>query len=629
MFGQFEDQGTSHYYTYPQTPPEELKGWKSVMTDPRNELTPRINQCYVTWCTATDWWVAKLIKNPHDARGGFAMVSVCLGPNRPANGYKAAMALDQFVDVFIVQKKWSDEEASRMIMNYEPDFNLVPCAPKRFADPSTSLNAAYRTYSSSSELEECLTFLPQNGYEKFSRIYFVPKEDAMGMPVECLDSILPIKRIYAISYPEGCTSVPFRSEIMEGETMTIVYSKDGMGSVEKRIKCGENSDYAFVQGKELVVRSAKEVGIRFNKTFEVKCVDKDGRSISPIRVENYTRQYTSVVIDGNKVSVPEDFSEEIVLEIRDLNNNYTVRRESFVPAKQIGSQINVTMEKKEYTVCFRLNGQEYPSTETISANSEQYRTISRDYDCESYSDSKKLVVKVHRKSTSANTSTSSSYDEPEGFLQKYWKILIHIPALLIMGYAVYAIIASVNGNQPWPFKAKQATVVTETTSTPPAQTISSVTETQQPAENQEVNQVDPEKIAKEQRDHDIAYLKEADVWVLDSIQSESFQVLYKRIVDGDIDYILQNNDELFKDVKVNGYWNKIVGDCKTIKGYKDDSCFKEAQLELQNASKNGVDLKAIRLGLKGVDQRKKAAMQPATPKTQESTTTGRPDSSNP
>ena len=221
VFGQFENQGTGHYYTYLPGQQEAPTGWKTVMKDPRNEVSASLGYCYATWCTSTDWWIAKLVRNPHDPKGGFAMLSICLGPNRPLDGEKAIKVLDSFAQFFIIEQHWVDADAEKALINQEQDLVLAPCVLRKFVEPTASINSAYRSFETKEQLGWYLSFLPQPGYESYSRIFFVPKEESEGMPVKCLDEKLPLKKIYTLKYPDdNCISSPMRTEIMDGEDLS-------------------------------------------------------------------------------------------------------------------------------------------------------------------------------------------------------------------------------------------------------------------------------------------------------------------------------------------------------------------------------------------------------------------------
>lgn len=331
VFGQFDDQGTDHYYTYLSSGQEAPTGWRNVMKDPRNEVASNMQQCYVTWCTTTDWWIAKMVRNPHDSRGGFAMLSICLGPKRPLDGEKAAAVLDNFAQFFIIEKHWVDADAEKALMNQEQDFVLVPCAPRKFVEPTAAINSAYRSFESKEELGWYLSFLPQSGYEAYSRIFFVPKEESQGMPsVKCLDGTQPLKKIYALKYPDdNCVSMPLMSEIMDGEDLIIVYKKAGFEPVERVITGGKNTECAFVSGLEMVIRPEKEVdGLVHNRVITIKCQDKDGNVIDRFRLKNCTSQFNDVKIndDHHQVILPENFSERVVLEVIPSDDRYETKQ---------------------------------------------------------------------------------------------------------------------------------------------------------------------------------------------------------------------------------------------------------------------------------------------------------------
>lgn len=578
VFGQFENQGTGHYYTYLPKQQEAPMGWKNVMKDPRNEVSSYLKYCYATWCTATDWWIAKMIRNPHDPKGGFAMLSICLGSNRPLEGENAIKVLDSFAQFFIIEQHWDDADAEKALINQEQDLALVPCVLHKFVEPTAAINSAFRSFETKEELGRYLSFLPQPGYEEFSRIFFVPKEESQGMPVKCIDETLPLKKIYTIHYPDDCYSPSKKTEILEGEDLDLVYTKPGLEPIEIIIKGGDaTSDYADVKDDSMYIRSGKDIGLVHNRVITIKCQDKDGKVIDRFRLNNYTRQFSVVTINGDQVILPENFSERVVLDIIPADDKYETKQEP-LELECIKDNIKiVVLEPKDYKVVFRMGTEDFETNRTMNPSTAKTRWSG--FDIEVDNAKKTIYFRAYGKPTEKrHEMIQTTVENPSIFERFPWlKYAIIALAVLLLGYGIYAGISGLALHKtPWPFEGKtevKGEVVNKTDNQEPIQ-----------QKQEEVKPIDTVEIMKM---HDIDYLvREKKLWTRDSILSTEFQALYDNISRGEVENVISQYDELFSDPnKTNDTFKLIVeGLKKLVQG--GDQIQKQASDEMKRLSKD-------------------------------------------
>lgn len=582
VFGQFDDQGTDHYYTYLPSGQEAPTGWRNVMKDPRNEVASNMQQCYVTWCTTTDWWIAKMVRNPHDSRGGFAMLSICLGPKRPLDGEKAAAVLDNFAQFFIIEKHWIDADAEKALMNQEQDFVLVPCAPRKFVEPTAAINSAYRSFESKEELGWYLSFLPQSGYEAYSRIFFVPKEESQGMPsVKCLDGTQPLKKIYALKYPDdNCVSMPLRSEIMDGEDLIIVYNKAGFEPVERVITGGKNTECAFVSGLEMVIMPEKEVkGLVHNRVITIKCQDKEGKVIDRFRLKNCTSQFNDVKInDGHhQVILPENFSERVVLEVIPSDDRYETKQVPLELGKEKDNIKIVKLELKDYKVVFRMGIEEFETNRTMNPSLAQAKWSG--FESEVDSTKKILYFRVYGKPAEKHHEQPiRTTVENQPFFERFpWLKYVIIGLLaLLLGYGIYAGISKWGFKKsPWPFRS-----VIEAPDTSDENITGDTIVMGSKEPSAEEKKIDTVALFQQ----DVEYLEKNYEWRRDNIQTKKFQELYDVIANGKINDVVQSYNTLSGEgVEVNGCLKRIVEGLIKIDKLKEN----KAVDVLKNNSKGG------------------------------------------
>ena len=590
VFGQFENQGTDHYYTFLPSG-EAPTGWKTVMKDPRNEVAANLQKCYVTWCTATDWWIAKMVRNPHDSRGGFAMLSLCIGPNRPLDGEKAAFVLDHLAQFFIIEKHWDDADAKKELINQEQNLILTPCALRKFVEPTAAINSAYRSFDTKEQLGWYLSFLPQPGYEAFSRIFFVPKNESDRMPVKCLDESLPLKKIYLLKYPDdNCVSSPMRYEIMDGEDLKIVYNKYGLKPVERIITGGKNTECALVSGTEMQIMAEKDVkGLVHDRVITIKCQDKDGNVIKRFRLNNYTRQHSVVRIKGDQVVLPENFSELAVVEVIPDDNRYETGKVNL--GKE--NTIIVKLKLKDYKVVFRMGNEVFETNRTMNPAMAKSKWSSFDSDVDN---TKKIIYfRAHGKPTE-NQQPHTPIEKPPFFP---WLKCLNICLLaLLLCYGIYAGISAWGMHKtPWPFNGNTEVKAENDNNNNGNQNL--VQPEQEEIDKQEENeQIDSAEMVQ----HDIDYLKDNDEWVRDDIKSKKYQNMFDNIVNGRYEELIAQNDSLFgENVRQNGYYKDIIKRLNILVEQGENGKLNEALTIMKNGDSDGsINIKEVQKKIKEI-----------------------------
>lgn len=587
VFGSSDSRGAEHHYSY-FTPNYSLySGWSKYVSDLREELAPGIQECYCCFCTSEGWWISKIIRNPHDLREDPIMVSICIGENRPKSGKKAVELLNGFVDFFIIQKTWNDEETEKKLLNEDQEFELVPCALVESALPTLNHKSAYRTYSSIEELSECISFLPQQGYEKYSRIFFAPKENSGGMPIECIDETIPLRRIYTLHYPEDCSSPSGKVEIMEGEELKLVYTKQGLEPFEKHIKGGETTDFAYVEGDSMYIRSGKDLGLVHNRVVEIICKDERSNRIDGFALDNYTRQNKEITIAGKKVILPEKITQEAIVRVDPADNQYEPVKVNLTDETE--SPIVLILEPKKYKVVFRMNDRTFETIETMNPSEVNAKWSDYDSDIDDYAGV--VYFRAHRiKNDSKHQFVNGDKDLPIGkrignFFKDWWlHLLIVLLTLLLLGYGIYAAISLFrNGEKPWPFGTKNE-VVYENNKGGQAPVLTEGEEKE--VGEQEVKTIDSMAFYVQQ---DIDYLvREKKLWTKDNIRTKEYQELFDNISNGRIEEVIMQYDALLGNVdKTNNTIKMIVDGLVRLRQTGNQSLLREASDEMKRLSKSG------------------------------------------
>jgi hypothetical protein len=523
------------------------------------------------------------------------MVSACIGENRPKSGKRAVELLDGFVDFFIVQKIWNDEETKKKLLCVDQDFELVPCALIESALPTVNHKSAYRTFGSVDELFDCLSFLPQQGYKDYSRIFFVPREQSSGMPIECIDETIPLRRVYTLHYPEDCSSPSGKTEIMEGEELKLVYTKQGLEPFEKYIKGGENSNFAFVEGNTMHIRSGKEIGLIHNRVIEIICKDKSDKRIYDFSLRNYTQQNNTITIQGKTVIIPENEQREIIVWVDPRDEKYDSQKVNLTGV--LVDHKDVCLETKNYNVVFKMNGRTFKTTEDTMMSPSEAKNNWDEYDCEINDLDRVVCFTVHRFSPEKKHHEKTHFVREElplgkrigNFFKDWWRLMLVIVTLLLLAYGIYAAIARFwLDKTPWPFETKTEEVEESTGNLSVVQSEA----VDEAVNEQEKNVFDSTALHIQ---NDIDYLKVNDVWTKNNIKSKKYQDLFDNIANGWYGELIAQNDSLFGEgVKQNGYYKDIIRRLNILTEQGDNKKLTQASNIMKDSYSNGsIDIENI------------------------------------
>ncbi|MBO4906208.1 MAG: hypothetical protein J5486_04105 [Bacteroidaceae bacterium] len=561
VFGQFQDKGSGHYYTYPAQPQDEATTeWKRFINDPR-ELPPTLSQpAYAIWCTSRGWWVAQVQKNGNDTRGGFAMAALFLGSNRPADGTQLVKLLSLVSAKYIDSMSWTDSTLADSVV--QPGaLSLIPCPvhPFTLGQPS-----AYRTFSSPEERDAALTFIDQKGYDAFSRIFIIPLA-AVAQPAAMQSSRMtdvtrqiPIQRVFVVQCPAGVRAN--KAQVLEHDKVQLVYSASGADDVIVEVTAGQNTPYAVYQGNTLVVQPASNARITFAKHFSVKLSAVAGGVEKDITDFTLQSSSTNVRINGNVVSFPAAMQGELSLAVTHPNFE---SREVQVKLQELanGGCVKVQTKSKGYKVAFVLDDLGVvESTKTVGKTSQEYRILTDQY--HATLNNNRLCLNVPRSRASFNDYVVY---EPSPLQRMKWPaIFALVLTCLLAVYGIYAIVRLSMDEFPYPFPMNTEQKASSSYDDSEEAVQDDVIETDN--EGSEVAGV-TETVDQQALEHDIDYMKRENAWERDSLQSKHFQNMYDVIKNGEVAVLRETNwFEGVDDGRINGFWLQVMKSINTIQG---------------------------------------------------------------
>lgn len=282
IFGQFQDKGSGHYYTYPAMPQEETVEWKRFINDPR-ELPASLSQpVYAIWCTPRGWWVAQVQHNPNDSRGGFAMASLFLGANRPTDGAQVVQVLQKVAAQYIDNMNWDDNTLAEEVTS-DGALSLEPCKVRQF---SLGQPSAFRTYGSTEELEDALTLICHKDYQAYSRVFVLPQDaDVQSLRMTDVSNSIPLR--------EDSSQLAHSQRGGDSSKFTVVFELDGVLSMEASEKISKSAPaYTLLTNQYMVRPSGHQLHVNVPRPHAT-IYDND-----PRRSEGWTWQQVAALVIG-------------------------------------------------------------------------------------------------------------------------------------------------------------------------------------------------------------------------------------------------------------------------------------------------------------------------------------------
>ncbi len=556
IYGQFDDKGTDHYYTYPQPLSTESH---QFFRDPRADLSAFQIDLFALFCTEEGWWISIVKRNnKHDPRQGYAMFSVCLGANRPMNGQEAVQLLREGYKQFVDDRIWDNAQTETWLQTHT--LQLTQCDITPFTKP-TSLadnnNSAYRTFATEADLQQALTYISQKEYSKFSRVFLIPNTATpvnTGHRMQQVTS--PINRAFTIQHTlDTDPSVP--RVAIEGETVKIVYLRNDLKSEPISYKVGslhKAVDVDSINGV-VVLKDPKTAGAIFYKKILLRTkVDKSIKLSRELEVKGikYDPQTKTLLVPDD---LDLNFEGSLICE---GYQPYTVKSSDLCN----GKDISVNFKEKTVPISVFIDGRSYKVVADIS--------LSKAKDWE-----KKGLGNLSRNSFEIDTKK----EEEESVVSMIIKVLGAVFAVLIGGYALYALACGIMEWNVWPFQHEESTNTESTADSTVVPQDPVATFTELPS--------------------DSTYFKEQDTWDEKELKSEEGKNLLSALKNGHIDEIRNEQDACFLGVKnVNGHWTKIIETLSNI----DPSKRTKAEDEIRRLSSTGkINLSELQTALKKIE----------------------------
>lgn len=376
-----EIQGaTRTIYAYPSSGSEVDPRWNTMMVEPGAAIKRFLNatECYILQSSPLGHYFSLITRNPINPERGYMMISVLVDNGCALTGRQLMHAFANLKKTLIEEENLTDEGVDEALAAAE-----VPVEPLRLeawmyhapAEGQSLAEAAYRTYISQQELESIFSFPYQPDYAEFRCIIVVSATTSLRPGVKMPRITVPIRRLYSVVCPEGVTVSA--TQVYDGDRLELSFNKEGFSTHTENVIVGTPSAYTKYDGSTIVVRSARQTGIRFERRIPFKVVSAKGTPLNGF----------TITLNGRPVNTMEPFIElyEKDLEpgsevdIKVQSNNYRPLKLKKTAEEMLATEeLELTMQPVEQGVTLRLDfgdGRVFEQQITIEKNTPEYNRL--------------------------------------------------------------------------------------------------------------------------------------------------------------------------------------------------------------------------------------------------------------
>lgn len=288
LYGQYNND-TIHAYTYPEkiTNQHQFLGateWLAPISDPRGvyQSVCRDGSCYMVYRHQRGYYYSYIERNINDSRGGLEMITIYVPSSIKASGISVLAALKELRTQLIGNRLMDDQMTKTALSRIKPtEASLFPRRVEQ--NPTGQTVIAFRTYKDDDELQDIFSFLKQKEYANIDKLIVV-KDGTVRDGTSIQKISQELRKVFSIaSLPDA---IPDKKEVALGESLKIVYKKDGFMDLVDNFEFKPNENSRFhVYGNDIYLLSPSERRLKFSKSIDIEVLSSDGRTINPKTIE--------------------------------------------------------------------------------------------------------------------------------------------------------------------------------------------------------------------------------------------------------------------------------------------------------------------------------------------------------
>ena len=565
VYGQ-ADNDTKHVFTYPDAfnpaLASEKDNWLRAISDPRDARAFTTDEVYAYMKNQFGNYYSIIVPNRQDTRNGLMMVTVFTDAYMAADGKAVITALQRL-------KRLAEGEPDRdYVASVVEDFakNLTPDNTPAHA-PAAGSEKTFRRYKSDMELAEIFQFTDQAEYAGGKRLLIVPAEAVPAqLPAGYKEITEKIKKSYIIKNLPTNVSTS-KTHVKDGDTLEITYSAHGCATTTLSFVVGKRYNHFTYSGSEIIVHDAQTAGVTLQRRIRLNIMSEDGRAVGGCKV--WCNNQTCDVKDGY-LTLPA-LNGRSAYHITVSAYGYKQEKFDLTEEDMAKGAKNVRLKTDMVRVHVKLYVKGYVKEGYVNLNgNDPLLPYLKEAQGDELNKHKFNTVYGADGRPMADGKTKDGHGGGKK-PSKAKQLLALIGGLIAALYILYAIVIMAFDATPWPFN---------------------IFEDKKPAqvEQQEPNpygddkggtpEQQPNTDTQEKIDHDVAWMKDNDIWVKESLLTQKYQTLYDYIAAGQVEEIIEAEKPWFND-KCNGYWQQIEDNLKKI--YANDE-----KIELQNEAKQKI-----------------------------------------
>ena len=565
VYGQ-ADNDTKHVFTYPDAfnpaLASEKDNWLRAISDPRDARAFTTDEVYAYMKNQFGNYYSIIVPNRQDTRNGLMMVTVFTDAYMAADGKAVITALQRL-------KRLAEGEPDRdYVASVVEDFakNLTPDNTPAHA-PAAGSEKTFRRYKSDIELAEIFQFTDQAEYAGGKRLLIVPAEAVPAqLPAGYKEITEKIKKSYIIKNLPTNVSTS-KTYVQDGDTLEITYRAQGCAPTTLNFTVGKTYKELYYSGSEIIVFDAMTAGVTLQRRIRLNIMSEDGRAVGGCKV--WCNNQPCDVKDGY-ITLPA-LNGRSAYHITVSAYGYKQEKFDLTEEDMAKGAKNVRLKTDMVRVHVKLYVKGYVKEGYVNLNgNDPLLPYLKEAQGDELNKHKFNTVYGADGRPMADGKTKDGHGGGKK-PSKAKQLLALIGGLIAALYILYAIVIMAFDATPWPFGVFEEKKLA-------------------PVEQQEPNpygddkggtpEQQPNTDTQENIDHDVAWMKDNDIWVKESLLTQKYQTLYDYIAAGQVEIIIEAEKPWFSG-QCNGYWQQIEANLKKI--YANDG-----KIELQNEAKQKI-----------------------------------------
>ena len=500
--------------------------WLNSLFDPRDarNFTLQGQDAFAFWSNSEGNYYAIMFPS-NDGRNGRLMLVINIYGYMSKDGDEVINTLRKLKDNYIKNLGQPSKDVFKALL-LQFDNSLIKDYTISNRTKLSSIKG-YRVFLNDNELAAMFTDLHQNEYVDCKCIYFVPS-DLSQLDANFKKIITPIRVMYQIvEIPENVELEPNRRSVQKGDTLTIIYKKEGCKDEKRTVRVqGTSSSEPAISyfGNSIHITDAKTLGIKFMRRIKLDFFEEGTNS----RVRNVT-----IVNERNQKQV----SDYILLPESDNRASFGIEATGYEKKQVQLSSTEISSGKAKVELKPKISQRDITIILPDGRKSSIRAKIKEGDPLSSY---------LEKNWGQLFISDGPTYDGGGGEKKQSWRNLI--PILLCCIVAMLVLYLVFTWFNMWPFNGqKEAPSADETK-------IENLADTTQSHSVDATN-----------KQADLDFMKSNDdCWDKAQLKTDDLKNLIDFIANGQIDNAINHS---YKDEdKVNGYWSGVVKIVNEIRG---------------------------------------------------------------